>query len=55
MFRIRATVEEVECDETSLRLSVINSDSGTFPGRIIQVRYSNGCYLLEELDILVYY
>ena len=59
MFRIRATVEEVECDETSLRLTVLNSDngtdSGTFPGRIIQVRYSNGCYLLEELDILVYY
>ena len=55
MFRIRAIVEEVECDETSLRLTILNSDSGTFPGRIIQVRYSNGCYLLEELDILLYY
>ena len=54
MFKIRATLEELECDETSLRLSVLNGDGGTFPGRIIQVRYSNCLYLLEELDILVY-
>ena len=38
MFRIRATLEEVECDETSLRLSVLNSDDGTFRGKIVQVR-----------------
>ena len=38
-FGIRATVEEVECDETSLRLSILNSDGERFPGRIIQVRY----------------
>ena len=38
-FRIRATLEKVECDETSLRLSILNSDGGRFPGRIIQVRY----------------
>ena len=37
MFRIRAILK-VECDETSLRLSILNSDNGTFPGRIIQVR-----------------
>ena len=45
VLRIRATLEEVECNETSLRLSVLNSDNGgTFPGRTIQVRYSNYCF-----------